>query len=143
MEVTSIATPGSESSGGTSSTQFLIVLAIGALALLFPVLVFLATATRLSAARREQRFAAMRLVGATPGQVSAIAAVEAIVAAVVGDALGFILFFALRPALQHVAITGAPFAPGDLSLSVGDVVLVALGVPLAAQDSTDRAVGSR
>lgn len=126
-EVTSIAT--SNSSG---SEQFLIVLAVGALALLFPVLVFLATATRLAAARREQRFAAMRLVGATPRQVSAIAVVEATVAAVAGVVLGFVLFFVLRPALQHVAITGVPFAQGDLSLSVPDVLVVALGIPLAA-----------
>ena len=35
-------------------------------ALLFPVLILIGTATRLAAARREQRFAAMRLVGATP-----------------------------------------------------------------------------
>ena len=131
VDVRAIATP-STANSGTSPRQYLIVLGVGALALLFPVLIFLATATRLSAARREQRFAAMRLVGATPRQVSAIAAVEASVAAVIGDALGFILFLLLRPALLHVAITGAPFASGDLSLSAADIALVALGIPLAA-----------
>ena len=130
--VTSIATPGSPNGGGSGSEQFLIVLVVGALALLFPVLVFLATATRLAAARREQRFAAMRLVGATPRQVATIAAVEAIVAALAGVVLGFVLFVVLRPALQHVSITGAPFAPGDLSLSFADVLVVAIGVPIAA-----------
>jgi hypothetical protein len=131
-EVTSIAAPGSTNSGGSSSGQFLIVLAVGALALLFPVLVFLATATRLAAARREQRFAAMRLVGATPRQVSTIAAIEATIAAIAGMVMGFVLFVVLRPALQHVSITGAPFAPGDLSLGFADVLLVAIGVPVAA-----------
>ena len=43
-----------------------LVLPVVALAMLVPVLVFIATATRLSAARREQRFAAMRLTGAMP-----------------------------------------------------------------------------
>ena len=47
-----------------------LVLSVVAAALLFPVLIFIGTATRLSAARREQRFAAMRLVGATPRQIS-------------------------------------------------------------------------
>ena len=47
-----------------------LVLAVVAAALLFPVLIFIGTATRLSAARREQRFAAMRLVGATPRQIA-------------------------------------------------------------------------
>ena len=125
-EVTSFAT------SGFGSKQFLVVLFIGALALLFPVLVFLATATRLAAARREQRFAAMRLVGATPRQVSVIAGVETTVAAIAGVISGFVLFVILQPALQHVSITGVPFAPGDLSLSAFDVLLVALGVPVAA-----------
>ena len=47
--------------------RILVVIAlVGALA---PVAVFVASATRLSAARREQRLAALRLAGATPGQV--------------------------------------------------------------------------
>ena len=125
-EVTSFAT------SGFGSKQFLIVLFIGALALLLPVLVFLATATRLAAARREQRFAAMRLVGATPRQVSVIAGVETTVAAIAGVISGFVLFVILQPALEHVSITGVPFAPGDLSLNALDVVLVAVGVPVAA-----------
>lgn len=125
-KVTSFAT------SGFGSKQFLIVLFIGALALLFPVLVFLAAATRLAAARREQRFAAMRLVGATPRQVSVIAGVETTVAAIAGVISGFVLFLVFQPALQHVSITGVPFAPGDLSLSALDVFLVALGVPVAA-----------
>ncbi len=125
-EVTSFAT------SGFGSKQFLIVLFIGALALLFPVLIFLATATRLAAARREQRFAAMRLVGATPRQVSVIAGVETTVAAVAGVISGFVLFVILQPALEHVSITGVPFAPGDLSLNAVDVCLVAIGIPVAA-----------
>jgi hypothetical protein len=104
----------------------------GAVALLLPVLIFVATASRLSAARREERFAAMRLVGATPHQVSLISAVEATVAAIAGVALGFALYFLCRPPLYHVPFTGAPLAQGDLSLSGVDIVLVVLGVPIAA-----------
>src|SRR5262249_24566727 len=58
-----------------------VILAVVAGALFIPVLIFIAAASRLAAARREQRFAAMRLVGATPRQVSIVAAVEATVAA--------------------------------------------------------------
>jgi hypothetical protein len=108
------------------------ILAGGAVALLLPVLIFIATASRLSAARREERFAAMRLVGATPRQISVISAVEATVAAVAGVALGFALFLLLRPLLYHVPFTGAPLAPADLSLSGFDVALVVIGVPIAA-----------
>jgi hypothetical protein len=132
--VTSINTATGHSGGqnGWDANRLQIILAVGALALLFPVLIFIATATRLAAARREQRFAAMRLVGATPRQVSVIAAVEASVAALVGVALGFGVFFLSRPAMTNIAFTGQTFAPGDLSLGLVDIVLVAIGVPLAA-----------
>jgi hypothetical protein len=108
------------------------ILAGGAVALLLPVLILIATASRLSAARREERFAAMRLVGATPRQISVVSAVEAVVAAVAGVAVGFALFFVLRPLLYHVPFTGAPLAQGDLSLHSIDIVLAVIGVPVAA-----------
>jgi len=108
------------------------ILAGGAVALLLPVLILIATASRLSAARREQRFAAMRLVGATPRQVAVISAVEAVVAAVAGVAVGFALLFVFRPLLYRVPFTGAPLAEGDLSLHWLDVVLAVIGVPVAA-----------
>ncbi len=96
------------------------------------MLILIATASRLSAARREERFAAMRLVGATPRQISVVSAVEAVVAAVAGVAVGFALFFAFRPLLYYVPFTGAPLAEGDLSLRWIDIVLAAIGVPVAA-----------
>jgi hypothetical protein len=108
------------------------VLAVGAVALLLPVLILIATASRLSAARREERFAAMRLVGATPHQVSVISAVEAVVAAVAGVAVGFALFSVFRPLLYHVPFTGGPLAQGDLSLPLADIVPAVIGVPVAA-----------
>jgi hypothetical protein len=100
--------------------------------LLFPVLIFIGTATRLNAARREQRFAALRLVGATPKQISVVAAVEAAAAAVAGTALAFILFFACRGWLASIPFTGMSFFPDDMSLTVPDILLVAFGVPAGA-----------
>ncbi len=109
-----------------------LIFSVVALAMLLPVLIFIGTATRLSAARREQRFAAMRLAGATPRQISLIAAVESAVAAVAGVALGFALFFVLRDPISRIPFTGARFFPSDLSLTMPDVLVVALGVPVAA-----------
>ena len=132
-EVTSINTdPGAAGPTGIHNSRLQVILAVAALALLFPVLIFIGTATRLAAARREQRFAAIRLVGATPRQVTAVAAVEATVAAIAGVAVGFALFFLARPLVTRVDFTGLSFAPGDLSLSSTDVLAVAFGVPLAA-----------
>ena len=119
-------------SGVGSGPVLQFILAGGAVALLLPVLILIATASRLSAARREERFAAMRLVGATPRQISVISAVEATVAAVAGVAVGFALFFLFRPLLYRVPFTGAPLAQGDLSLHWIDIVLVVIGIPIAA-----------
>jgi hypothetical protein len=118
--------------GGVSASGVDLIFSVVALALLTPLLIFIGTATRLSAARREQRFAAMRLVGARPRQISVIAAVESTVAAAAGVAAGFGLFFVVRIPLASVPFTGEPFFPGDLSLSLPDILVVALGVPVAA-----------
>jgi hypothetical protein len=140
-EVTSLNTTppsgcGSQSTcvirGGLGPRAIDFILSAVALALLLPVLIFIGTATRLSAARREQRFAAMRLVGATPRQISLIAAMESTVAAAVGVAIGFGLFFVLRVPLAAIPFTGQPFFPAQLSLSLPDVLAVAIGVPAAA-----------
>ena len=117
---------------GVNANGIDLIMSVVALAILFPLLIFIGTATRLSAARREERFAAMRLAGATPRQISLIAAVESTIAALAGVAAGFGLFFGLRIPLASIPFTGTPFFPSDLSLSLPDVLLVALGVPLAA-----------
>ncbi|MFC0028693.1 FtsX-like permease family protein [Micromonospora chaiyaphumensis] len=117
---------------GINRDGMALVLSIVAAALLFPVLIFIGTATRLAATRREQRFAAMRLVGATPRQISVISAVESVLAAAVGAAVGFGLFLAARPALAAIPFTGERFFTADLSLTLTDVLAVALGIPLGA-----------
>jgi hypothetical protein len=116
----------------TSTQGIAAVLGIVAIALLFPVLVFISTATRLAAARREQRFAAMRLAGATPRQVSVVATIEAAIAAVAGTAAGFGLFFIFRPELAKIPFTGQAFYAGDMRLSLPAIVGIALGIPVAA-----------
>jgi hypothetical protein len=111
---------------------FKVILGLGATGLLVPVLMFVATSTRLSAARREERFAALRLVGATPRQVNVIASVEAALAATAGMLVGFAGFWLFRPLVARIPFTGDPFFTSDLSLSRTAIVAVALGVPLAA-----------
>jgi len=117
---------------GIDRDGMLLLLSVVSAAMIFPVLMFIGTATRLAAARREQRFAAMRLVGATPRQVSALAAAESAVAAVAGTVAGFGLYLLLRPAIARVPFTGARFFVEDLSLRAVDVLVVGVGVPVGA-----------
>ena len=109
-----------------------VVFVIGGVGLLLPVIVFVATATRLAAARREQRLAAMRLAGATQRQVGVIAAVEAAIAALGGTVVGFGAFLAIRPWLARIPFDGRTFYPSDLRLSWGWAAAIALGVPALA-----------
>ena len=117
---------------GIESSGIDLILSVVALGMLTPVLIFIATATRLSAARRAQRFAAMRLVGATRRQVSLLAATESTVDSVLGVAAGFEIFFLLRTPVAGIPFFGEPFFPGQLSLSPTDILAVAIGVPVAA-----------
>lgn len=117
---------------GINAAGLDLVLSVVALALLFPVLMFIGTATRLSAARREQRFAAMRLVGATPRQISVISTVESTVGAAIGTVLGFGLFFLLHNPTAAIPFTGSPFFPQDLTLNWWNALAVAVGVPAGA-----------
>lgn len=104
--------------------------------MLLPILVVMGTATPVAAARREQRFAAMRLVGATPRQITVISTVEACMAALFGALLGIGLFYGVHPALTHLDFTGQRFASEDLSPGVVAFVVVALGVPVTAAISS-------
>jgi hypothetical protein len=119
-----------DAGGGTNAID--LILSVVALAILTPVLLFTATATRLSAARREERFAAMRLVGATRRQVSLLAATESAVAGSLGVVVGFGIFFLLRIPVAGIPFIGQPFFPGELSLSLPDVLAIAIGVPVFA-----------
>jgi hypothetical protein len=103
---------------------------VGIVVLLVPSLVLVASASRLTAARRERRLAALRLAGATPAQVTAMVAAETGLAALGGAVIGV----ATSPVLHSVA-TWVPWAGGtwfarDFMLPWPVIVLVALAVPV-------------
>lgn len=103
---------------------------LGGLGLLLPVLVLVATATRLSAGARDRRLAAVRLVGGTPRQVALLAAGEALVVGILGSALGLLVFRVLRPvAASLVPVEGGVFA-ADLRPPSGQLLGVLLAVPV-------------
>jgi len=105
---------------------------VGALAVLFPMLVLISTATRLAADRRQERFAALRLVGGTPANIRVIASVEAMVSAFLGAAGGIVIFLVVRPALAGVALIGTPYFESDLTPTAWGYLAMLVGVPVAA-----------
>ena len=105
---------------------------IGVLAVLFPMLVLISTATRLAADRREERFAALRLVGGTPGDIRIFAIVEAMVSAFLGAVLGTVIFLLVRPALGGTALVGTQYFESDLTPTAAGYAAMLIGVPVAA-----------
>jgi hypothetical protein len=105
---------------------------VGLLAVLFPMLVLVSTATRLAADRREERFAALRLVGGTPGDIRVVASVESVVSAFCGAVLGVVIFLLVRPALAGAALTGTPYFGSQLTPTVWGYLAMLVGVPVAA-----------
>jgi hypothetical protein len=105
---------------------------VGVLAVLFPMLVLISTATRLAADRREERFAALRLVGGTPANIRVIASVEAMVSAFLGAAGGTVIFLLVRPALAGAALIGTPYFESDLTPAAWGYLAMLVGVPVTA-----------
>ncbi|USX51500.1 FtsX-like permease family protein [Lentzea sp. HUAS12] len=104
-----------------------IVLGIAALVLLVPVVVFVAIATRIAAARRERRLAALRLVGATRLQTALIAAAETALAAAAGTFAGWGAYEVLRRVLaSSVTYEGFPFHAADVRAPLAVLALVPL-----------------
>jgi hypothetical protein len=105
---------------------------VAAIAFVFPILILVGTATRLAAARREERYAALRLVGATSRQVGVISSVDAVVSALLGTLLGFGIFTALRPALADTAITSQRYFYHEVTPTAVGYLAVLVAVPAAS-----------
>ena len=114
-----------------------VLLLLGAVLLLVPVIIFIVMATRVAAAHREQRLAAIRLVGATRLQAAVVAAVETGLGAMAGTALGWAGYEAGRRILAAtVTFQGARFFVDDVVVAPWLLALVLAGVPLLATLTT-------
>lgn len=101
---------------------------VGLVVLVVPCLVLVASAARLTAAKRERRLAALRLAGASPRQVVVMTAIETAVGAVVGSVLGVLLARPFSHITAEIPWEGGTWFPGDF---VPDPVVVA-GVAVLA-----------
>ena len=100
---------------GGSAAAYNTVLSIGAIAVFFPVLLLISIVTGLGAAQRRERFATLRLIGASPQAISGIAAVETAVPSLIGAVLGVVLAAVLRPAAAQIPVNGSRMFAADLT----------------------------
>jgi hypothetical protein len=105
---------------------------IAAVVILFPLMILINTATRLAATRREERLAALRLVGATPRQVNVVASVDAVVTASAGVVIGVLAFLAIRPLLESISFSGVQFFGYTVTPTLWGYLAMAVLVPLLA-----------
>ena len=109
------------------------LLAVVALVLLVVPLASLGgAAARLSARRRDDRLATLRLLGATPATVSALAVMESTVLALAGSLAGVVGYFAIVPALALVPFRGEPLGIDGVVLGVPVIAGTVLGIATLA-----------
>ena len=130
--------------------------------LVLPLLTLGGSAARLSARRRDDRLATLRLLGATPATVAAMTVAESAALALGGAVAGVLGYLLLGPAVQQIPFRGEPIGAaywlpplavlaavaavtllGAVSAAVGlrRVVISPLGV--RTRQSADRVRGAR
>jgi hypothetical protein len=125
--------------------QYKSLASVAAVLLLIPLGVLAGAAARLGLARREQRFAALRLAGASPWQVLQMAAVEAAVMAAAGTVVGTGAGLLLVPLAANVPVGGGRWFPSDLVPTLPVLLATAaavIGIAVASSAVTLRRVVS-
>lgn len=113
---------------GMQSHGFFAVFALALLAV--PLLTLGVAAARLSARRRDERLATLRLLGASTTIVTVLAVAEATLIAIVGIVAGAVLYAGLLPLVGLLPFYGGPV--GAASMWVGFPILAATAASIAA-----------
>ncbi|MFF5176758.1 FtsX-like permease family protein [Micromonospora sp. NPDC000316] len=106
--------------------------AFALLMLTIPVLALAGQCARLGAPARDRRLAALRLAGATPGQVTRLAVLETGLASMLGTLGGLGVYLGGREVLHRPDAQGRLALPTDVLPSTGALVAVVLGLPMIA-----------
>ena len=107
-----------------------VMVVMGAIFVLLPMLVFVATSARLSARTRQRRLAALRIIGMTTPQAAAVAAFEVAFASFAGALVGVVLWRALIPLSEKVGLGPLRWFASDVSVPFNNIVVLVVGVVL-------------
>ena len=117
---------------GPIPPELFVLILIGAVVLLLPVFIFVASTSRIAGAERDRRLSALRLVGSGARQVRRIAAAESLVSALAGLVVGGAAFLAVRGFAERLELFGFRVYPGDIVPDPLLAVIVVLAVPALA-----------
>lgn len=112
------------------ATSYQALAVIAGVLMVVPLLVFGGAAARLTVARRDQRLAALRLIGATPGQVVRMTVAEALIVALAGAVTGTVAYVLAAPLLARIEMQGGPWFAGDVFPPLWVFAAVLVAVPL-------------
>lgn len=101
------------------------VMYLGLTILLFPIALLISISAKLGNVQRAQRYSALRLVGATNKQIFWIITIEALIASILGYALGVGIYFAIRPLLAQLPLAGTRFWPESITVNFWHYFLTA------------------
>ncbi|MFF3766725.1 ABC transporter permease [Streptomyces sp. NPDC001922] len=99
---------------------------------LLPLGVFLSVCARLSAASRNRRLAALRLLGLSVKGTQRVNAAETVVAALVGAILGVGEYWVLNQVVSRTGLPGLKWYPDDGALPASTLAICLLGCPALA-----------
>lgn len=122
--------------GRGDNANYQTLLIIGGIAVFFPVVLFISIVTQLGAAQRQEKYATLRLIGASPRAVTTTATVEMAITSLVGALAGIVLAFFLRPLAAMVPINGERSFTSDFAMSPLIVVLVIVLMVASATAAT-------
>ncbi|MFZ4895543.1 FtsX-like permease family protein [Plantibacter sp. Mn2098] len=118
------------------------VLSVFALAILIVPLVSLGgAAARLSARRRDDRLSTLRLLGATPSDVTRMTILESSAVALLGAGIGAVVYAVTMPLVGLLSFNGAMIGP--FAVWVGAPVLVGVIVAIGLLAAVSAAIGLR
>lgn len=115
-------------SGRRDSADYVLLAQIATVILVVPIVTLGGAAARLAVSRRDQRLAALRLAGATSGQVATLAVLDAAVQALLGALVGVVLYVVAVPGVALLHFQGRAFAWVELWVGFATLVLVVAGV---------------
>ena len=98
----------------------------GIIILLFPVIMLVSIATRLGSVQREQRYAALRLIGVTNGQVIGIIATESFISTVIGILAGWLIYLVVHPLLYNFTLSESRFWPSQITVTTTQTIIIAI-----------------
>lgn len=121
--------------------MLLALVAFGIALVLFPLLSLVGQAAGVAAKRREHRLAALRLTGATRGQVLLLSTVEQAVLAFFGAIAGLLGYSLLSPLIARIPLGGGQWYLRDLTVNWWTVLVVLIAVPVLSAISAPIGLG--